>query len=358
VRSLLLSSSALFACTLSVEGSGPPAQEVGPAQPGHDASDEAESNERPEAIRPQRDAAIRLDAGGSRRFEAGAPSAVEAAADVAPMTFGEAGLGSDAAQTPGEAGCQLEGNYALRTEVDISWDGWTLIGLPILSPGEGVFTMDAVSILHEADKRAEVIPCNITIPDEIWDRPSIPRWNTTWGSSCAEPGCKIFTGPLAVVFGARVTGEPFTWPGARGERTNFQPVDDDSDGLPGVTLIARGPTRMNAEGRSYSYPPLVVSLFARARKIMMAMGMHSQIEGTISRCGELDGVLTDVGAYGRTLGCLGMRGTEEFVCSPDDVQFLDENMPVWKVRSAKFRSVRVQDANCAAVHAALGSRAP
>lgn len=358
----------------------PPEDE--PDQPG------PSEGERPEGARPERDASrppIRRDgavpdAGGDAGddggllLDAGRDASSEGAHDAGAREARDAARG-DARPADGGASCQLEGAYALRSEVQISWDGWAIAGLPILSPGEGTFTMDALSILKEREKEVEVSPCDVSIPDfqtersslvselygadvpqGIWERPSMPTWRTTWGATCFEPGCTVFTGAISAVVGARVTSEPFSWPGPRDARTGFEVVDDDGDGFPGITLNARGPMSVNADGRPYSYPPLVVSLFARARKIMMAMGMRSQIEGKLEDCRHLRGDLAVVGVYGRTLGCSGYRGEEEFVCEPQHVRFLDENMPVWKVKSATFTSTKIDEASCAAVRAELSPR--
>lgn len=280
----------------------------------------------------------------------------------------------DAATTDaGAGGCNLEGTFALRTEVSIAWPGWEIVGIPILSAGEGAFTMDAISIVRESDKQVEVRPCAVTIPDfqterssnieelygayvpdEVWERPSIPRWRASWSASCNQPGCTMFTGVLSAVIGANVDDDSFHWPMPGGSLEGFKVADHDGDGKPGLTFVARGPMEMNAEGRAYAYPPLAPSLFARARFIQMAVGMRTQIEGKLETCDKTSGALSLMALRSRALGCSGRRGEEDVVCSPEQVRFLDQNMPAWSVRSAKYQSIRISDkAQCAEARAAL-----
>lgn len=280
----------------------------------------------------------------------------------------DAGRARSDASVP--SACDLSGTYALHTEVEIAWDGWTILGLPILSPGSGTFSMDALSTLR-ADHTAEVRACDVSIPDfeterstlaevygvtvpsDVWERPSLPTWSTSWITSCDAPGCTLLSGSIQALLGARVTSDPFVWPDSSAPRSGFEVVDDDGDGQPGLTLLARGPNDARSDGRRYSYPPVVSTLFARAQRIMMALGMRAQLDGQIDACDELSGSLSVAGVYARALGCAGTRGAEPFTCEPAQVQFLDRNLPVWQVRSAKFRSRRIDDASCDGVRTTL-----
>jgi hypothetical protein len=236
--------------------------------------------------------------------------------------------------------------------------------------------MDALSEMREADQLATVRPCGVGmpdfeternsliselygayVPDDIWERPNMPSWQTSWSASCRVPGCTVFTSAIQAVIGARVTSNPYKWPTASEPRTDFQVVDDDGDGLPGLTFTAKGPMEVNSEGRMYAYPPVGISLSTRARKIMMAIGMRTQMEGKLESCNRVAGALTVMSVNSRALGCMGMRGQEPFTCDPNHVRFLDENMPVWQLKSAQFRSTRIRDgATCEDVRATL--RAP
>jgi hypothetical protein len=350
-------------------------------EPEDDVQDAA-SSELTDATRMRPDAKVApgapVDAGatadsGAAPVDAAVGVPPSSARDAAPAQDAKADAQSDAARADAsEPGCKLEGTFALRTEVAIAWPGWAIVGIPILSAGEGTFTMDAISVVREADKQVEVRPCAVSIPDfeternsniaelygayvpdEIWERPSIPRWRASWGASCNQPGCTMFTGVLSAVIGANVD-DTFNWPAPGGSLEGFKVADHDGDGKPGLSFVARGPMEMNAEGRAYAYPPLAPSLFARARFIQMAVGMRTQIEGKLETCDKTSGALSLMALRSRALGCSGKRGDEDVVCSPEQVRFLDQNMPAWTVRSAKYQSIRISEqANCTEARAAL-----
>ncbi len=281
----------------------------------------------------------------------------------------------DASRADGGTGaqaCALAGSYALYAEIDISWDGWVLAGIvPVLSPGSGTMTLSALSVLDDATSEVTVQPCGVTIPDfetdraftteyygayfpdKIWELSTIPTWRAQWRATCDAPDCTFLSGALEAVLGARVTSMPFSWPDpSMATPTGFAIVDDDADGNPGVTMSARGPGEFDAQGREYSYPPVVPS-FARARRIMLALGLRAQLEGKLDSCDAISGSLTPDGVYTRALGCDGRYDDDTpFTCDDVHVSFLDQSMPKWITHGARFRAVRISDTSCKAVRAA------
>jgi hypothetical protein len=259
--------------------------------------------------------------GGRTAAEAGGPSATvthDAAASAGEPARPDAGTPE---VVPGS--CTIQGTYALETEVSVSWGGSSVGGLALIAGGTGKVVMRALTTLDGRTRQATLSPCSLSLPDfetapgsvigkelygmdvpeESWDSPAMPRWQTPWGLSCDAPGCSIFSGMVEAVVGARVTSMPFTWPGATGPRDGFMPSDDDADGLPGFTLVTRGPDSPKKGEQPYAYPPLVTSLLSRARAVMVAFGMRSQMQGTLESCSRYSGTLSFGGLYARTLGC-------------------------------------------------------
>jgi len=312
----------------------------------------------------------RVDAGGLAA-EGGrgptAPAARDAAASAGEPARPDSGTPEVAPDT-----CTIQGTYAMESEVSVTWEGSSVAGLALIAGGTGKVVMQALTQLDGRTRQATLRPCSFSlpdfetapgsvigkeiygmdVPDEVWDNPAMPQWQTPWGLSCDVPGCSIFSGMVEAVVGARVTSMPFTWPGPTGPRDGFMPSDDDADGLLGLTLITRGPDSPKRGEQPYAYPPLVTSLLSRARSVMVATGMRSQMQGTLESCDRYSGTLSFGGLYARTLGCTKQFNNRRDVpCEANDMQFLDDHLPVWRVESGRFRAVRIDASTCAAVRA-------
>jgi hypothetical protein len=333
------------------------------------SSSSAAAVQKPVTVLDSSSPAARVDAGG-RAPDAGRatePATHDAGASAGEPTSTDSGLTEGAPDT-----CTVQGTYALETEVSVSWEGSSVSGLALIAGGTGKVVMRALTMLDGRTRQATLSPCSLTlpdfetapgsvigkelygmdVPDESWDNPAMPRWQTPWGLSCDAPGCSIFSGMVEAVVGARVTSMPFTWPGPTGPRDGFMPSDDDADGLLGLTLVTRGPDSPKKGGEPYAYPPLVTSLLSRARAVMVAVGMRSQMQGTLETCDRYSGTLSFGGLYARTLGCtkqFGMR--RDAPCEANDMQFLDDHLPVWRVEGGRFRATRIDAPTCAAVRA-------
>jgi hypothetical protein len=323
---------------------------------------------------PVRDAGARpkpVDAGRSPDTDA---SVHDAAASDAGSGEQPSPVDSGMSVPHDPAACTIQGYFALETEIDVEWSGSSVGNLALTAPGSGKIVMRSLTQLDETTRQATLSPCQLSmpdfqtapnsvigkevygmdVPDEAWDGPAMPHWQTPWGLSCSAPGCTIFSGMLESVVGARVTSMPFSWPEADGPREGFEVTDDDSDGLPGLTYVTRGPDFPTKREQPYSYPPLVTSLLYRARSVMLATGMRAQMQGTLQSCDHYSGTLSFGGVYARTLGCMKQYGTRpEEPCDEEDLQFLDENLPVWRVLSGRFRATRIATPSCATVRAQI-----
>ncbi len=359
---------ALASCHLAREGTA-----IGPVAVADDSEDDDEVELTVDAGQGSRDASTkpRQDAGKTTT-----PNVPEGPGNVPELpgpndaSAGDARV--DGGSVPESDACTLAGTYALHAEIDLTWDGWIFAGIiPVLSPGSGTMTMTALSQVKDEMSEVTVRPCAATLPDfetdrtladevygvdlpdELWEQPSIPTWRTQWQVTCDMPGCAFSSGELEAVVGGRVTSVPFRWPEPGVPSSDFTPVDDDADGEPGITMIPRGPSQVDAQGRPYSYPPLFPS-FARARKMMVALGLRAKLEGKLEGCDRLAGSLLPNGVYARGLACTGTYDDgSPFRCDQDHVTFLDSNMPKWIARSARFRAIRLSEATCTAARAAV-----
>ncbi|MEY4513000.1 MAG: hypothetical protein RLZZ450_5122 [Pseudomonadota bacterium] len=369
-------------CRLEPEGTAPPPEtEVDDTAPaavreGKDAS-RSEADAAP-VVPSGRDPVLERDAGArAPSVDAGrTPSEMRAPQDAGAFDAGR----SEPAREPDDAGssfhdgpdaCVVQGSYALETEIDVEWAGSSVGNLALIAGGTGKVVMRSLTELDVNTRQATLSPCQLWMPDfetapgsvigkEIygmdvpvgaWESPSMPHWQTPWGLSCNTPGCTIFSGMLESVVGARVTSMPFAWPAAGGPREGFLVTDDDNDGLPGVTFVTRGPDSKRGE-QAYAYPPLVTSLLSRARSVVVAIGLRTQMQGTLESCNHYTGTLSFGGMYARTLGCMKQYGgRREEPCEQADLQFLDDHLPVWRVLGGHFRATRIATPTCAAVRA-------
>lgn len=373
-------------CRLEPEGTAAPPEieEVDDTTPS--AARETKDASRPQAEPPPatpdvKDPVVVPDAGGrTSPVDAGSrPSEIHASqdgglsdaksAEPTPMPT-PVDAGASVQNPPGT--CTIDGSYALETEIDVEWSGSSVGNIALIAGGKGQVVMRSLTQLDSVSRQASLSPCQLWMPDfetapnsvigkevygmdipvDSWESPSMPHWQTPWGLSCNSPGCTIFSGMLESVVGARVTSMPFTWPTANGPREGFMVTDDDNDGLPGVTFVTRGPDFPSKREQAYAYPPLVTSLLYRARSVAVAIGLRTQMQGTLESCDHYTGTLSFGGMYARTLGCTKQYSARrEEPCAQDDLQFLDDHLPVWRVLGGRFRATRIATPTCAAVRA-------
>lgn len=388
------------ACSLSGGGTGEHGEQVSPNQPadsfdaevqGPVAQRDAGIDARVQAVDSGLDASRKPDAAN----EAGSnPPADGGVVDDASSVVDDAGAGLDAASAddggPVDAGgldtgtvdtgvpdagpsCSVADQFALRIDLQVKWAGTALEGIiPVLAPGTGVLTMFAGLDLRAPagpGREAVLAPCgtiipdftagnnmykgelySVQVPDASWDSPQMPRWRVGFTSTCDQPGCAFRTDALLALLGARtVPAMPPTT-----TASSIELADHDGDGLPSVTLLARGPGSVSPAGKPYSYPPLFAP-WIRARKMMLAIGINGQLDGTVSGCGTINGVVNQPVFEQGAVACTGVveGNPNEQTCTSQFVDFLDDNMPQWTVTAASFKAQRIGTASCAAVRAAL-----
>jgi hypothetical protein len=259
--------------------------------------------------------------------------------------------------------CSVPGSYAALVDFNVAWIPTTLGGvLPVLKGGQGSIRMIA-TVKLDATGGALVEPCGTTVPDfegadivgaelyggdipvEAWDAVTMPSFRTRWATSCDRPGCSYLGDEATLVIGARPVAEGALWPapGAWVESGQYEATDDDDDGRPGLTMITRGPPMTNADGRPYSYPPVGIAQFGRARKLHLAMSLRVKLSGTLHTCDEISGSSSSAEVHVSAIGCTGVLegDVEELLCDPETSRFVDKNLPMWTVNDSAFKMVRL-----------------
>jgi hypothetical protein len=357
----MLAVSAWFAaCSLQGEGTGPIAPEDDVDAPsgmrrdgGLDAAIDARSKPPPDDPPPAD--ATTLDA-----FVPVGDAALDAR--VQPDASRDAAADASAPDAAGPV-CSLPGAFAALVDFNVEWIPTTLGGvLPVLKGGQGRIRMYAMVKLDAAGS-ALVEPCGTSVPDfegadivgaelyggdipvAAWDATTMPSFRSRWATFCDRPGCGYQADEATLVIGARPLYEDAIWPpqGGWAESGEYEATDDDNDGSPGLTMITRGPPMTNAEGRPYSFPPVGIAQYGRARKLHLAMSLRVKLSGTLQTCDEISGVSTAADVHVSAVGCTGVLDgdAEELVCAPETSQFVDANLPMWTVKDSTFKMGRL-----------------
>lgn len=289
------------------------------------------------------------------------PAASDAASDPGIRRLLDAAV-METGSAPAPDPCPLSGTYALRLDLDVHWNGTTLFGIvPIVLPGDGrIAVQTSIDIADEAGHPVTVRACGAAIPDfgsvvgevygadfpdRVWEKLR-PRWSTHADFACAGVGCAFRAEPVVAQLGIELPPGA-SWPSPRGTIAAALQRDDDQDGLPGVRIEMRGP----AQGATYKHPPTSFLLQQRVTEIQLALRFGVTLEGMIASCdirsGTIDGATMEI----RALSCR-LEGGQP--CSEQDLSFIDDNLPVWTVRSASFTAARIPAGSaCAAARERL-----
>jgi hypothetical protein len=76
----------------------------------------------------------------------------------------------------------------------------------------------------------------ITFPDELWDKPSMPTFETTGTTTGFDVGSVLSIAEATGLLGVDLTDPEGAWP-AKTSDGGFEMVDDDGDGKPGITIV-------------------------------------------------------------------------------------------------------------------------
>jgi len=264
--------------------------------------------------------------------------------------------------------CRFEGTFALRIDADVQWAGTSLLDVvPIILPGEGRVSVTVLVTLQDdqGQRRAKIRACGAAVPDfsasvgerygvefpeTVWDQ--VPtRWSVRARRECDTPGCTFATERVTAQLGLEL-GNGAAWPTSRDRLPSSIVRDDDRDGAPGIALRTRGPKDVG--GPSYTHPPTSYLLTQRVREISLAVRVATDLAGSLESCDAYAGRAPAMTIDTRALGCrLDMGGS----CNSEQLGFIDDNLPVWKVERASWKAVRVlEHASCAVVRDAVQDR--
>jgi hypothetical protein len=361
----------LFAlgCSLEVAGNGPGTRPLeagtdsvegegrGQGQ-GTDAQSPAETSDsgRPPPV---------VEAGSERDARIGGGAASDARVET-DAKLPDAGREEDASTS---TACDLEGRFALRFEFDVSWVGTEFLSIvPVIEAGQGALSflvlMELASTAAGFD--AAFRTCSSDVPgfeaaisgeryqaridDETWDSDAMPLFSSKLAAACLEPGCGVVGEPLYALVGSALPSLSASWPL---EPDAGEWPDHDGNREPGIATRMLGPS----DG-SYAYPPLDLLSVRRLRELALGLRVIVGFEGTLDSCDELSGATAQGGSIEtRAVGCTATSAPLK--CTGDELDFLNNNLPVWTAHQGSFKARRLApDADCAEARGAFGQPRP
>jgi hypothetical protein len=274
---------------------------------------------------------------------------------------------ADAASAP-DPGCVLDGRFALRIVFQVGWVGTEFASIvPIIDTGEGELSITMLMELKTSAARLEgsFRTCAAEGPEfaatlsreryqahfaeAVWDAPSMPMFSTSLHASCQIPGCRVSTEPLTTLTGAALASAMDPWP--QDVSAGSWP-DHDGDGAPGIAVSMLGP-----EQGPYAYPPLDLLSLRRVGNLGLGQRVTIGLDGTLDSCDVMQGATGEGRIETRAVFCQAVSSPAE--CQPRELEFLNQNLPVWTVRQGAFQAKRVaRDADCHAVRHAFGPVQP
>jgi hypothetical protein len=361
-----------------------------------DAADASElSGERP---RDAGDGPKRTDASndartarsdGSSRDDGATRRKSDAATEVEPADAGKArdadAPSADADTSDGsikvEGSCDLAGSWAIRNDLDVSWDATAFEDvLTLVQAGEGKVTIWArMELLPAARDTASLVGLcggelpdfsagnalfgtehyGFYIPDRAWEQRTMPGWPLVWSPECTSPGCKMASRSLIATLGAEqlTFSDGMQMSGSTRDQM-IVPLDHDNDLEDALTVLTRLPSERSANGEPYSLVPLSIRDPTRTSRLLAAVTFAAQFNAKFDSCDQLSGETAQTRIEIRPAGCYyrerGMLTDPEMKCGPAQLSFIDENLPAVNIRSNKFVMKRIpKGATCAETRAAL-----
>ncbi|MFO0567127.1 MAG: hypothetical protein U0263_15770 [Polyangiaceae bacterium] len=184
------------------------------------------------------------------------------------------------------------------------------------------------------------------IPDAVWDKPGMPKFQATGKLSGFDVGASITMDPVVSLVGLSMPDPSAPWPSSAKQITG---ADHDGDGQPGILAVPR-------TDPPFSAPP--TGLFEalnpngkRAVEVYIVTRTAVQISGTRDSCTSASGQATLQMFDSHVLGC---KRNDGKLCSAGEADFIDQNQPKFTVQNAVYEMVQLSEgATCADVRAAL-----
>jgi hypothetical protein len=182
----------------------------------------------------------------------------------------------------------------------------------------------------------------IEIPD-IWDEPSMPRFEATGTLSGWSPGAEFKGDPTPALVGLTLADAMATWP-AKG--IDIETVDADGDMKPGLT----GTSKSDA-GFVRAPTSILGQLGPVTDLVYLVTRTTAGHNATLSSCTEASGTSEVTYFDNHVVGCHVYNGDE---CDETQADFIDSNRTIYVVSSATSTAKFIDDsASCADVRAAL-----
>jgi hypothetical protein len=263
------------------------------------------------------------------------------------------------------ARCTLDGRFALRVAFDVSWVGTEFASIvPIIDQGQGELSFTVLmELTSNGDKLSSKLrTCSSEVPefvatisreryqahfaDAVWDAPGMPTFATSLRTECGAPGCALRGDVYHALIGSALASPDAPWP--RDLDGGSWP-DHDGDGVPGIAVTMLGSER----GQSpYDYPPLDLLSLRRVPSLGLGLRVSVGFDGELDGCDALKGKTVDGRVETRAVSCRALPAPD--ACQQYELQFLNENLPVWTVREGTFEAKRLaKSADCQAVRRAF-----
>jgi hypothetical protein len=287
-------------------------------------------------------------------------SALVACGDAANVALND---GHDTLQAPLGESCNLEGTWAMKITIPVSWTA--NIGI---QGGQGQIVQWARSERVKTDDTTVVdtlVPCGSVVPDyrsqalfhselygtlfpdALFDNNDLPTTLVTTTLSGFNVGATYQSDFAPIQLGVKMSSPlTDTWPAKGSELGSV--VDVDADGNPGVTLQA-------SSEPGYSFPPTNMFGGKRADQFFVAVRNVASTSGTIDSCDKFDGIATVPVIAGKpainshVLGCHRPDGTK---CTAAEAALLDRFQPNYLPENATAKMVRIDSTtSCAVIRA-------
>jgi hypothetical protein len=267
----------------------------------------------------------------------------EAAGGSPPLSNG----GTDSGE--GE-GCEERANVVLAVHVTIpvTWPG--TLGA---TAGNGDFNLWNLYRLSAdgATLSGTVSPCGSTLPpltlsflvgggntliefpDEMWDSPSFPDFDSSMSVGGWEPGSTASLPANPTLVGLTLADPSGTWPETGAD---VETIDPEGDGNPGITGIP-------ATGSGFTPPPVSI-VGPGADRVHLVTRTAFSLEGTFTSCTDLSGAAQLTLFDNHVVGC---RTVEGDTCTPAQADFLDANRTIYETMPGSFTAkILDEDATC------------
>ncbi|HMA94225.1 MAG TPA: hypothetical protein VKP30_16150, partial [Polyangiaceae bacterium] len=182
------------------------------------------------------------------------------------------------------------------------------------------------------------------LPDAVWDAPSMGTADCAGKQSGSGISSHVEYGWTALI-GVTLSDAHGAWPASgAGLKTD----DADGDGNPGITSVPKN-------GGGYVLPPTGLGILGSAPtadKVYVVNRNIISLSGTRSSCDEHAGTASFPAFDNHVVGC----HTKNGACSASQVDFCDQNRPLYKINSATYSARRVPESTtCAEVRALFSS---